>query len=289
MLQLEQIQKTVWEKTGGIIATIFSWTPAGLGLRLEQYLKDQRREAERIIKEKAIHPVDILDAGILGGLTPAQEAEWLKYIELMEKEEEQLKALIASIKELDRLDAIKPIQKRRGIHGAIQYETWDVAKEFERVPEMIIVSKNAMAEFHKEAAMVADLIAYDLVGAFVAAAQAGEDWLSTMLNYLIRIAQQMASMWLWDKMYGRFHQYNRTAKDLGYDTNLGVNPPDFNNAPIINIHDNRTTLDSPVSVMQSGDTIDIYLDSALKQKLSDGTLDDTMRNTYGIGRNVVVR
>ena len=159
----------------------------------------------------------------------------------------------------------------------------------EKVPELILISADAMRKFHEEAAMVADLIAYDLVGAFVAAAQAGENWLSTMLHYLIRIAQQMASMWLWEKIY----DWRMSKAPGGSSSSLpgGSSPigPFDSSVPIVNIIDNRTTLDPAATVSTSGDTIDIILESAIKGQLNSGVLDDTMRNVYGVSRNVVVR
>ena len=379
MLRLKQIQQMAWEKTGGAYAWLFSWTPAGGALRLIQYLKDVRREAEQTKKAMAINPADRMDMGMLGGLAPDQEKEWLAYNKVLNAEEERITAfnqyieqaaisargywddLLNAAKYIDELNALKygvedwktitvgknkfdvPYASQENLIRAtrerleqemspLEKKMYMVTSEFERVPELIAISTEAMRQFKNEAAMVADLIAYDLVGAFVAAAQAGENWLSTMLNYLIRIAQQMASMWLWDKVYdwrmskapggsdwklpgesspvGPFDSPQSSTVIIPTAPAMSMAPvlplaPAMSTTPVlpatpamsttavssptVNIFDNRTTIDTPVSVVQSGDTIDIYLDSALKQKLRDGTLDDTMRNVYGVSRNVVVR
>ena len=187
----------------------------------------------------------------------------------------------------------------------------DSLAQLEKVPELILSSTNEMTKFHEASLLAADVISHDLVNAIFEMGQAGESMLTSLLNMVQRLARELASMWLMESIMKWLNPVASVAGailapvtgTLGVEAALPALAPAldmsaFNSAlpaaatisnPTVNIIDKRTAADPPVTVSTSGDTIDIILESAIKGQLTSGVLDDTMRNVYGVSRNVVVR
>ena len=171
------------------------------------------------------------------------------------------------------------------------FKDLEFISELQKVPELIIVSADAMREFHDQAALVADIIAYDVVGAFFAMARAGRDAMTILINMLTRIANQLASMWIWEKVYAWQNPFAGTTTSGGAIVGGGVSGWSAGGGieQSITIIDQRAIGSPDIAVTQSGGDVRIVVTDLIKDSIATGALDDTLRNNFGLSRSVVVR